>query len=187
MNSIDRKLARCAREIEAAKPKGLSIKSFERDIHNWAYTRTGELREVVPSYTGAPQETTPAAPPPSTEKPPKFKVGDRVRRTAECMKQYGVGQREHVVARVSACGEKLYWESGVGFDYARNMEIIPSEPKEADGEWIQCGDDMPDLPAGLYEWKGPDGSVVRPKAASLRYVVSSEDRHKFQYRLVKQQ
>jgi hypothetical protein len=33
MNSIDRKIARCAREIEAAKPKGLSLDDFRFGRH----------------------------------------------------------------------------------------------------------------------------------------------------------
>ncbi len=38
MQSIDRKLARLAREIASAKPKGLSFEAFERDAHDFIKT-----------------------------------------------------------------------------------------------------------------------------------------------------
>lgn len=62
MQSIDRKLARCAREIEAAKPKGLTLAQFELGDHLPAGFGCDFGAEVAP---------TPAR--------PKVKTGDRFR------------------------------------------------------------------------------------------------------------
>jgi hypothetical protein len=47
MNSIDRKILRCQREIEASRPKVMSFEEFEKGDHNLAIDKTGAIREVA--------------------------------------------------------------------------------------------------------------------------------------------
>lgn len=166
MNSIDRKIARCQREIEAAKPMVLSLDDFRFLNHNIK----GAAKETDrPSGEAAhtPQaRRSPEAAPPSVQ---KFKVGDRVRWTAKVMRDnhFTPDMNEPwVISRFD--GPKAYDSAGQ-YDDIENLELIP-EPKAEDGGWVTWGGgEMP--PYARVEVKFEDGMHFKetsPRSLDLR-------------------
>jgi hypothetical protein len=152
MNSIDRKLARCAREIEAAKPKVMSFEDFETLHHAFpdgTFKIKGAAQSSEPARAVTPR--TPVAAPPS----PKFAKGDRVRKTLVGREHgtfFQLGQLG-VVMRVDIEGDVWVLPDGadpksVGTCNSReSLELIPSQPK-ADADWIEWGGGKCPVPAG---------------------------------------
>jgi len=136
--SLDRKMARCAREIEAAKPKGLSFDDFRFLNHDIK----GAAPESKSAYAGTLSRpaSTDAAP------PSKFKVGDRIRPAYK-----SAGWTESVVTLVLHNSVVFWIDGNEWLDVFNDVELIPPEPKAEDGGWIahKPGDPMP-----------VDGSVV---------------------------
>lgn len=200
--SLDRKLARCAREIEEAKPKVMSYAEFEkgvfvyfRDANGAAqYVHAADCRQIKgAAQTKGPAKTaaangatvaTPVAAPPSTEKPPKFKVGDRV-----ASKKYAEAWPNLVVEKFFPDGTVLCTSTNGyrgGFDIS-DLELIPSEPKEADG-WIPHKGSHCPIPIGAkyrYQWYG-EGDY--PLGSAYNLADETDEWHGITaYRLVKQQ
>jgi len=160
--SLDRKLACCAREIAAAKPKGLSFAEFEAGVH-WPNGWTVSIDLVAGvdmSVTFEHAFSQEKAAPPVA----KFQVGDLVRLSAEVVRLGRLSKQFNtpfVIARI--VDGKCYFSDGsyAGID---QIELIPSEPKA--GEWItKKGDSMPAdfLAANTTKWYGsptvPAGSL----------------------------
>jgi hypothetical protein len=155
MNSIDRKLARCAREIEAAKPKVMSFSDFEA-LHHAFPDGTFKIKGAAQASRKTAEvgvaRPLPVAAPPS----PKFKVGDRVEIVA---KHFCIAIGETATVRGVDCDGDLWVVTDVPHPQAverglcigaAKARLIPSQPKaDADG-WI--------------EWKG--GKCPIPHAKS---------------------
>lgn len=187
MNSIDRKLARCAREIEAARPKGLTVEEFEAvDLRVIPYGKDGGcvilseadcrqikgapqvLRSESVQAAGATAQHSPVGAPPlsvpeaATEKP-KFKVGDRIR----SIRQGYTG----TVKKIAGIAESLWpihcdMEEGFGdarFDPYEIELLPPIAPTPASSEWVEHkpGDPSPVSSETLidYKWEGRGDEV----------------------------
>jgi hypothetical protein len=176
MNSIDRKILRCQREIEASRPKGMSFEEFEKG----AFPYPPVLYGGITTYRfDKLEETTP--PIEERSRPadaPKFKVGDRVRPAYNSnwgtglvtKTQYDAHRRCQVTYYVP---ENSRRET---FDEDADLELIPSQPKADEEGWIEwkggaCplelgarvevrfnnSDQRSDRPAGEWGWaSGPE-------------------------------
>jgi hypothetical protein len=144
MQSIDRKLARVAREIEEAKPKGMSFAEFEHEEHNivtlgriWHYVEAADCRQIKDNCCAQPSV---AAPPSHV-----FSPGDVVEYIREWCVEYGVPSlsgKRHVVKDMGREGIVNFTDGSC--EEVEALRLIPSEPKAEDG-WI--------------EWKGGEPPV----------------------------
>lgn len=168
MNRIDIRLAVLAREIEAAKPKGLSFEEFEQVNWNFARTRGGEWRQVFDSpqqeaeviqAIAKPYRAVRHHPKPETiqeEKSAKFAVGDKVR-----SKKYGDEWPDLVVTDIFHVPTILCMSRGVlgGFN-VYDLELLPS-PAQTDGEWVRRAFGSPAplfAPDQMLEIEWPSGN-----------------------------
>jgi hypothetical protein len=165
MQSIDRKLARVAREIEEAKPKVMSFAEFEQKNHAlvdtsfmtpWAYASSAWVTEEdCRQIKGAAQESpmsasvsqeqaltaAPVAAPPS----PKFKVGDRVRlveepdETGTVIEVMGGGA---VRVNLNSAGVGLFRKAQLHW-----LELLPQQ-QEGDGWFEHDGSNRNPVPLG---------------------------------------
>lgn len=139
-----------------------------------------------------------AAPPTSTEKPPKFKAGDRVQLTEDPVLSPDHRGRRGTVYAIP--GRQLYegchfvaldgeGKTGRMFSERYLIELIPSEPKEADG-WVpyKQGNEVPDERlAFAIRWS--DGTERNYTGKNLRVCMRTWDGNSWvkvrAYRLVK--
>lgn len=176
LTSIDRKILRCQREIEAAKPKGLSFEEFEKGSHPTRYSATlyGTVSEAdCRQIKGAAKETdrpggeaaplarrSPEAAPPSVQ---KFKPGDRVKTSEEEGTVF-------VLERLRTDPDRLFpgqWDAHN--DKGRNavldpelMELIPSPASETEGWVAHDGGECP-CPHARVHVKKRNGRVSSGK------------------------
>jgi hypothetical protein len=113
MSSIDRKIARCAREIEAAKPKSLSLDDFRFLNHD-----IKGVAQAEPARAETPR--TPAAAPPSA----KSRFAEAV---ALCLSAEVDGWAEHQGGEAPIGCESgyeiLYADGGVGLVHAHQPAL----------------------------------------------------------------
>lgn len=175
MNSIDRKLARVAREIELANPARMSFLDFEQISHDYVLGSTDEPKKQEPQ-------------PPSVQ---KFRVGDRVRWTEKVMRDnhFTPDMNEPwVISRLD--GSKAYDSAGQYDDIeCLEMDISPASETETEG-WQDFGPDTPNLPPDQYEYRSRSANDLRaahkPKFLPLNAnFTSASQRAAYQWRKVK--
>lgn len=164
--SLDRKLARCAREIEEAKPKGMSFAEFETGDHvevpdaampffGFDLVEERDCRQIKgaaqasPKSASASQEqaltAAPVAAPPSRSVPeaaqPKFKVGDRVRHTSSFDPRLHVDGKERVILSVEGV-RVTYSHPDFPTQAALEhmLELVPPSPAQDSEGWRKPSD-----------------------------------------------
>jgi hypothetical protein len=154
--SIDRKLSRCAREIEAAKPKGLSFDDFRFLNHDIKGAAKREQTKQEPSPPAAQAD-----------------VGVRVWAAQYgdfLYKRYEDGlllSRDKGVTWVQSANTPSWLDRGIA--KGELLELIPSEPK-AEGGWIEWkGGECPVEPETLVVVQNKFGhiTVTKPRKAAI--------------------
>lgn len=144
-------------------------------------------REVAPNCR--PAEAAPPIPSQPKAAAAPFKVGDRVRSLVDGVnigatgfKAGDIGEvmritETSVYARFSA--NALHWAF-----YELQLELIPQkeEAKPSAGEWLDCGEDMPDIPGGQYMFRRKYAhDRTYPGAVSLRSAIGPSQYATYQY------
>jgi hypothetical protein len=133
MNSIDRKILRCQREIEASRPKVMSFEEFEKGAFPYPPVLYGGITTC--RFDKLDETTPPIEERSRPADAPKFKVGDRVRHAMSSDLRFVVSDIALIHGSYFVCCI-LDGYTDAGYVYAEHkLELIQS-PKE-EGGWIE--------------------------------------------------